>query len=115
MSISECHQSFDGLAACGVNDTAFVNSRVAKKGGAVALGSGDGLNVEFHRCTVDNSSTGQAFDDDPQGEGGAFSVGKGLTFLLSNCTLKNNYCGKKVLFSVCAVFRYVLLVHIESR
>ena len=98
LSFEACHRSFDGLAACGVNDTAIRNSRVAKKGGAVAIGSGDGRsNVEFHRCTVDNSSTGEAIKDDPQGEGGAFSVGGGVTLLLADSVVKRSYCGKKVL------------------
>lgn len=77
----------------------FANSRVAKKGGAVAMGIGSGQSdVAFHRCTVDNSTTGLALKDDPQGEGGAFSVGGGVTLLLSDCILTNNYCGKKVLY-----------------
>lgn len=97
MSFTACHASFDGLAACGANDTMFLHSRVAKKGGAVALASGDGRSqVELHRCRVYNSSTGIVLKDDPQGEGGAFSVGGGVTLLLSDCALKNNYCGKKV-------------------
>lgn len=80
-----------------MNDTTFRNNRVAKKGGAVAIGSGDGRSdVEFHRCTVDNSSTGKDIKDDPQGEGGGFSVGGGVTLLLSDCVVKNNHCGKKV-------------------
>lgn len=98
MSFLACGRSFDGLAACGANDTVFVNSRVAKKGGAVALSTGTlpSSLVEFHRCTVNGSSTGDAIKDDPQGEGGAFAVGGGVTFLLSDCVLANNYCGKKV-------------------
>ncbi|CAM9163211.1 unnamed protein product, partial [Laminaria digitata] len=99
LAVSACDTSFDGLAACSVNDTMFVNSRVAKKGGAVALGGEEKQwRVEFHRCTVDNSSTGLAIKDDHQGEGGAFVVGAGVTLLLSDCVLTNNYCGKKVLF-----------------
>lgn len=79
MSFLACGRSFDGLAACGANDTVFVNSRVAKKGGAVALSTGTlpSSLVEFHRCTVNGSSTGDAIKDDPQGEGGAFAVGGG--------------------------------------
>lgn len=81
-----------------MNDTVFRNSRVAKKGGAVAIGSGDGRSeVEFHRCTVDNSSTGEAIKDDPQGEGGAFSVGGGVTLLMADSVVTRSYCGKKVL------------------
>eukprot|EP00904_Undaria_pinnatifida_P010820 jgi/Undpi1/6869/HiC_scaffold_21.g09345.m1 len=98
LAFTACDRSFNSLRACDVNDTVFVNSRVAKKGGAVAISNGEELSseVEFNRCTVDNSSTGGlAMMDDPQGEGGAFVVGDGVTLLLSNCTLKNNYCGKK--------------------
>lgn len=80
-----------------MNDTVFVNSRAAKKGGAVAIAGGDERSsVDFHRCTFDNSSTGLEIKDDPQGEGGTFSVGGGVTLLLSGCTVKDSYCGKKV-------------------
>lgn len=48
--------------------------------------------------------------DDPQGEGGAFWVGFGATLVLSDCILKNNYCGKKVsiyvYFFFCASFTF---------
>lgn len=72
----------------------------------MAISNGEELSseVEFHRCTVDRSSTGLATKDDPQGEGGAFSVGDGVTLLLSNCTLKNNYCGKKVMLIMYTLF-----------
>ncbi|MEP5117293.1 MAG: hypothetical protein ABJQ90_16330, partial [Parasphingorhabdus sp.] len=74
-----------------------VNSSVGKKGGAVVIGSGNASShVEFHRCTVVNSTTGRYFKDDPQGEGGAFSVDMGITLVVSDCILKNNYCGNKV-------------------
>ena len=97
LAFEACHQAFDGRRACGVNDTLFDNSRVAKKGGAVAIGSGDGRShVEFHRCRLNGSSTGKAIKDDPQGEGGAFSVGGGVTLILSDCVINNSYCGKKV-------------------
>ena len=88
-----------------MNDTTFLNSRVAKKGGAVAISKGDEPSsvVNFHRCTIDNSVTGDAVEDDIQGEGGAFSVGDGVTLLLSSCTLTNNYSGKKV-GPICIIF-----------
>lgn len=81
-----------------MNDTIFVNSSVANKGGSVVISkeSENSNVVEFHGCIVDNSSSGLLLDDDAQGDGGAFSVGSGVTLLLSNCTLKNNFSGDKV-------------------
>lgn len=93
-----CTLSFDGLSACGANDTTFINNNVARKGGAVVIGSGDGgtSRVEMHGCTFDNSTTGSAIEDDPQGEGGAISVAQGTTLVLDDCLLINNFSGKKV-------------------
>ena len=97
ISFTECTHSFDSQSSCGVNDTTFIYNAVAKKGAAVAVGSGDAPSyIEFHRCVVDNSTTGWPFEDDPQGEGGAFSLGKGTTIVIEDCVVKNNYCGKKV-------------------
>ena len=97
LSFTRCVLSFDGLSSCGVNDTILANSHVGKKGGAVAIGAGEApSHIEFHRCTVDNASTGRYIEDDPQGTGGAFNVGQALTLVLSDCVLKNNYCGSKV-------------------
>ena len=97
LSFAGCQGSFDGEAACGVNDTIFVNSRVGNKGGSVSLSGGnDPWNVAFHKCTVENSTAGLDFKDDPQGEGGAFSVGEGVTLLVADCTFKGSSCGKKV-------------------
>ena len=97
ISFTECTYSFDSQSSCGVNDTTFIYNAVAKKGAAVAVGSGDAPSyIEFHRCVVDNSTTGWPFEDDPQGEGGAFSLGKGTTIVIEDCVVKNNYCGKKV-------------------
>lgn len=97
MSFKECTKSFDGLAACGVNDTLFVNSHVGNKGGAVAVEDVSASTyIELHRCTVENATAGIALEEDPQGEGGGFSVGQGATLVLANCTLRNNTCGKKV-------------------
>ncbi|MEP4903852.1 MAG: hypothetical protein ABJX82_18785, partial [Paracoccaceae bacterium] len=96
-SFTSCVLSFDGHSSCDVNDTIIVNSRVGKKGGAVVIGSGNApSHVEFHRCTVDNSTTGHYFKDDPQGQAGAFSMNRGITLVVSDCILKNNYCGYKV-------------------
>eukprot|EP00904_Undaria_pinnatifida_P010819 jgi/Undpi1/6868/HiC_scaffold_21.g09344.m1 len=97
LALSGCDRSFDGLPACDVNDTIFVNSSVANKGGSVVISkeSESSNVVKFHGCTVDNSSSGLLLDDDGQGDGGAFSVGSGVTLLLSNCTLKNNFSGDK--------------------
>ena len=97
LSFTTCALSFDGQSSCEVTDTIIANSHVGRKGGAVAIGSGNApSHVEFHRCTVANSTTGRQIEDDPQGEGGAFSVGRGITLVLSDCTLKGNYCGNKV-------------------
>lgn len=100
IAFTVCSGSFDGLAECGVNDTIFFNNNVARKGGAVVIGSGPPTSyVEFQRCTVDNSTTGKLIEDDPQGEGGAFAVGQGSTVVLKDSLLVNNVCGKKVCIS----------------
>lgn len=105
ISIDGCTRSFDELAACGVNDTTFLNNRVARKGGAVAIASGSAKSyVEFQRCTVDSSTTGYKIEDDPQGEGGAFAMGTMSTLLLVGCTISKNYCGKKVARLCLAVY-----------
>lgn len=97
MAFTACTRSFDGLSACGVNDTRFFNNHVARQGGAVVVGSGlPTSHVEFHRCTVENSTAGMFIQDDPQGTGGAFAVGQRATLLLNGCLLVNNACGNKV-------------------
>ena len=99
ISFAVCTQSFDGLSACGVNNTAFIYNAAGKKGGAIAVGSGNGNGpsyIEFHRCLIHNSTTGWPFEDDPQGEGGGFSLGAGTTLVLEDCVVTDNYCGKKV-------------------
>jgi len=97
ISFTECTHSFDNQSSCGVNDTILIYNAVANKGAAVAVGSGDAPSyIEFHRCVVDNSTTGWPFEDDPQGEGGAFSLGSGTTLVLEDCLITNNYAGKKV-------------------
>lgn len=110
-----CDRSFDGLAACGVNDTTFFGNHVARKGGAVVIASESvATYVEFHRCTMENSTVGIEIDDDPQGKGGAIAVGQQCTLLLANCTIANSYCGKKVRkvdslkYGVCIVVDKVL-------
>ena len=96
-SSTSCSQSFDGLSACGVNDTTFIYNAAARKGGAVAIATNDATTyVEFHRCTIHNSTTGSPIEDDPQGEGGAFALGDNTTLVLEDCMVTNNYCGKKV-------------------
>lgn len=96
-----CNESFDGLSACGATDSVFVNSHVGDKGGSVAIDDEPPFSsIEFHRCTVANSSAGRAIGEDSRGEGGAFVVGKGATLLLANCTISNNNCGNKVCFMV---------------
>ena len=99
LSFTTCVLSFDGLSSCGVNDTVLAKSHVGEKGGAVAIGAGDAPSrIEFHRCTVANTTTGSHIEDDPQGEGGGFSLAKGVTLLLSHCVLKDNSSGNKVNF-----------------
>lgn len=39
---------------------------------------------------------GKYHKDDPQGEGGAFSVANGVTLLVVDTTVKNTQAGKKV-------------------
>ena len=96
-SLTSCSQSFDGLSACGVNDTTFIYNAAARKGGAVAIATNDATTyVEFHRCFINASTTGLPIKDDPQGEGGAFALGDNTTLVLEDCMVTNNYCGKKV-------------------
>ncbi|CAN0008375.1 unnamed protein product, partial [Scytosiphon promiscuus] len=93
LSLTVCTESFDGLSACGANDTVFAENG----GGAVVIGSGKApSHVELHRCTVLDSTTGwKEIEDDPQGEGGAFSVAQTTTLVLADCLLANNFAGKK--------------------
>ncbi|CAB1103372.1 unnamed protein product [Ectocarpus sp. CCAP 1310/34] len=66
------------------------------KGGAIVIGSdGDSTYIELHRCTVEKSETGLEIEDDPQGEGGAVAVAWGITLLVADSLLTDNYCGKK--------------------
>ena len=97
LSLTNCVLSFDGLASCGANDTVFANSHAGRKGGTASIITDTGPSqVEFHRCTVINSTTGAEIEDDPQGDGGAFAVNQGVTLVLSDCVLHNNHCGNKV-------------------
>ncbi|CAN0189805.1 unnamed protein product, partial [Pylaiella littoralis] len=96
ISLTACLSSFDGLSECGVNDTVFWNSKVARKGGAIVIGSGSfPSHVELHRCNIFNSTVGKEIKDDPQGEGGAIAVAQTVSLLLADCVLTENYCGKK--------------------
>ncbi|CAN0356022.1 unnamed protein product, partial [Ectocarpus sp. 12 AP-2014] len=96
ISFTVCNTSFDGSAACGANDTVFFKNDVGRKGGAIVIGSGRNSSyVELHRCTVEKSETGQEIEDDPQGEGGAVAVAWGVTLLVADSLLTDNYCGKK--------------------
>lgn len=97
ISLDGCTRSFDGLAACGVNYTSFVNNHVARKGGAVAIaGETYFSDVEFHGCMMENSTTGIDLKVDPQGEGGVFFVDKNTSLLLADCLITDSYSGKKV-------------------
>ncbi|CAN0138387.1 unnamed protein product, partial [Pylaiella littoralis] len=96
ISLTSCPSSFDGLSACGANDTVFWYSTVARKGGAIVIGSGSfSSHIELHRCNIFNSTVGVEIKDGPQGEGGAIAVGQGISLLLADCVLTENYCGKK--------------------
>ncbi|CBJ26636.1 hypothetical protein Esi_0040_0008 [Ectocarpus siliculosus] len=96
ISFTTCNTSFDGLAACGANDTVFFKNDVGRKGGAIVIGSdGDSTYIELHRCTVEKSETGREIEDDPQGDGGAVAVAWGITLLVADSLLTDNYCGKK--------------------
>lgn len=91
--------SFDNAGACGVNDSLFAHGFVAKKGGSVALADGTTgpSYVEFHRCKFHNSTAGIDIEDDPQGEGGVFSVGSGTTLVVVDSMITEAYAGKKVI------------------
>ncbi|CBJ33177.1 expressed unknown protein [Ectocarpus siliculosus] len=96
ISFTVCNTSFDGLAACGANDTVFFKNVVGRKGGAIVIGSGRiSSYVELHRCTVEKSESGLEIEDDPQGEAGAVAVAWGITLLVADSLLTDNYCGKK--------------------
>lgn len=60
--------------------------------------------LEFHRCTVVNGTTGKFYEDDPQGEGGAFVVGYGSTLVLDDSLVINSYAGKKVIVFISSLF-----------
>ncbi|CAM9574874.1 unnamed protein product, partial [Ectocarpus sp. 12 AP-2014] len=102
VALVACTHSSDTPAAaatsCEFRDTVFSGNSVAKKGGALAIASGDDDNrptVELHGCVVRNNTAGKALSDDPQGEGGAIVVGGGCALLLSDCLLEKNWAGKK--------------------
>lgn len=61
LSFTSCVSGFDGtnsVGHCGANDSTFSNSHVARKGGAVAIGSGDLVTyMAFHRCLLVNVTT----------------------------------------------------------
>ncbi len=52
--------------------------------------------MEFHRCSAENNTAGEGFEDDPQGQGGVFAVGPGTTIVLADCLFQNNYAGDRV-------------------
>lgn len=81
-----------------IHDTAFSRNAVAKKGGAVVIaGEDDPSKVEFHRCVISDNTAGNGdLLDDPQGEGGAITVGPMCSLLLADCLVERNRAGKKV-------------------
>lgn len=95
ISFTDCNRSFDSQFSCSVNDMTFIYNTFAKKGRAVSVSSSSSY-IESHRCVVDNTTTGWPFEDDRQGEGSAFSLESGITVVMEDCVLKNNYCGRKV-------------------
>eukprot|EP00752_Nemacystus_decipiens_P007772 g6941.t1 len=96
ISFVDCRGSFDGLVACGVDYTVFVDNHTAQKGGAVMVWSKSAPSqVELRRCTFENSTTGEAIKDDPQGEGGAVTVGASTTMVVTESLFMRNVCGKK--------------------
>lgn len=52
--------------------------------------------LEFRRLTVDNTTTGEAIKDDPQGQGAGFAIGIHTTLVLTDSVFLNNICGEKV-------------------
>lgn len=98
MVIAACVGGFDNVKACTVNGSHFANGHVAKKGGSVQVSDGflGSSYVEFHSCEFLNASAGILIEDDPQGEGGTFSVGGGATLVLVDTVVTDSYAGKKV-------------------
>lgn len=100
LSVSTCDVPYHGLGGCSVNETFFVHNHVGRKGGAVVVSTGQfASHVEFHNCTMVNNSAGIYIQDDPQGEGGVFSLARGTRLLLSESVFKDNYSGSKVCIS----------------
>lgn len=99
LSLTACRAAFDDptSGACYVNDSTFHNPFVAKKGATLHMGSGSGGSVvEVNRCLVINATCGVYIEDEPQGEGGAFSVGGGTTLIMQDTIVRNSTTGKKV-------------------
>lgn len=98
LALSACMTGFDSIGGCTVNGSSFINSHTARKGGSVQLSNGRlGVSyVEFYGCYFMNVSTGANIEDDPQGEGGVFSVGTGNTLVLVDSVVVDGYAGKKV-------------------
>ena len=100
LSIATCNAPYHGLGGCSVNETFFAHNHVGRKGGAVVVGTGRSpSHVEFHNCTMVNSTAGMFIQDDPQGEGGVFNLARGTRLLLSDSVFKDNYSGSKVFSS----------------
>ena len=47
--------------------------------------------IVLNGCAVTNCSAGYPFEDDPQGDGGGFSVASGTTLILERCSLTDNH------------------------
>lgn len=96
-----CYRGFEGVGPCGVNDSTFFGNTVAREGGSVQLGDGSGhSHVEFTRCSMRSNSAGKYVNNDPQGDGGAISVGSDVTLVLVDSSVQDNYAGSKVYFEL---------------
>lgn len=97
ISFSRCIYGFQNVGSCSVNTSTFMDNGAAAKGGAIQISGDTGASfVEFNRCLVSNNSAGTNIEDDPQGDGGAFSVGTGVSLLLEECVVQTSYAGNKV-------------------
>lgn len=98
LALSACTTGFDNMKGCTIHGSTFINSHTARKGGSVQVSNGvmGASYVEFNGCSFLNASAGSYIEDDPQGEGGVFSVGSGNTLVVVDTVVADAYAGKKV-------------------
>lgn len=98
LALTSCASNFDNTGSCAVVDSTFTNGFVARKGGSTTIseGSSGPSYVEFLRCKFLNATAGFYDDDEPQGEGGALSVGDRSTLVVVDSVVKGAHAGKKV-------------------